>query len=71
MTKLAPARVASLMVGVWFLTISVGDCLGGAASLYSSLPLPTLSGAVAAFAFAAIVLAPTLRPTVRLMSGVK
>jgi POT family proton-dependent oligopeptide transporter len=73
MTKLAPARVASLMMGVWFLTISVGDYLGGrAASLYSSLPLPTLFGSVAAFAFAAaIVLALMIKPTVRLMSGVK
>ena len=73
MTKLAPAKVASLMMGVWFLSISVGDYLGGrAASLYSSLALPTLFGAVAGFAFvAAIVLALMIRPTVRLMSGVK
>ena len=73
MTKLAPARVASLMMGVWFLTISVGSYLGGrAASFYSSLPLPMLFGAVAAFAFgAAIVLALLIRPTVKLMSGVK
>ena len=73
MTKLAPERVAGLMMGVWFLTISIGDYLGGrAASLYSSLPLPTLFGAVAAFAFAAaVVLAFLIRPTVRLMSGVK
>ena len=39
---------------------------------FESMPLPTLFGAVAAFAFgAAIVLILLIRPTVRLMSGVK
>jgi proton-dependent oligopeptide transporter, POT family len=73
MTKLAPARVVSLMMGVWFLSISVGNYLGGqAASLYASLPLPKLFGAVGAFAFvAAIILFLIVKPTVRLMSGVK
>jgi len=73
MTKLAPARVASLMMGLWFMSISIGDYLGGrAASLYSSLPLPTLFGSVAMFPFAAaIILALLIKPTVRLMGGVK
>ncbi len=73
MTKLAPERVASLMMGVWFLSISVGDYLGGrAASLYASLPVPTLFGVVAAFAFvAAAVMFLMVKPTERLMSGVK
>jgi POT family proton-dependent oligopeptide transporter len=48
MTKLAPARIVSLMMGVWFLGASVGNFLGGqAASFYESLPLPTLLTAVA------------------------
>jgi POT family proton-dependent oligopeptide transporter len=48
MTKLAPPRIVGLMMGVWFLAASVGNFLGGqAASLYESLPLPTLLGAVA------------------------
>ena len=29
MTKLAPARIAGLMMGVWFLAISVGNFIGG------------------------------------------
>jgi proton-dependent oligopeptide transporter, POT family len=29
MSKLAPARVAGLMMGVWFLSISTGNYLGG------------------------------------------
>jgi proton-dependent oligopeptide transporter, POT family len=48
MTKLAPARIVSLMMGVWFLGASVGNFLGGqAASFYETLPLPTLLTTVA------------------------
>ncbi|MGD0437754.1 MAG: oligopeptide:H+ symporter, partial [Bryobacteraceae bacterium] len=73
MTKLAPARIAGLMMGLWFVSISIGDYLAGkAASLYESMALPTLFGTVACFALAAaVVLALLIRPTVRLMSGVK
>jgi POT family proton-dependent oligopeptide transporter len=43
MTKLAPAKIVSLMMGVWFLAASVGNFLGGqAASFYESMPLPQL-----------------------------
>jgi POT family proton-dependent oligopeptide transporter len=73
MTKLAPARVAGMMMGLWFVSISIGDYLAGvAASVYESMPLPTLFGVVACFAFgAALVLALLIKPTVKLMSGVK
>jgi POT family proton-dependent oligopeptide transporter len=48
MTKLAPARIVSQMMGVWFLGASIGNFLGGqAASFYETLPLPTLLTAVA------------------------
>ena len=72
-TKLAPDRAAGFMMGIWFLSISIGNWLAGkAASLYSSMPLPTLFGSVAAFTIgAAVVLALLIKPTVRLMSGVK
>ena len=73
MTKLAPARVAGFIMGMWFLSTSIGNWLAGkAASMYSSMPLPTLFGTVAAFSIvAAIVLALLIKPTVRLMHGVK
>ncbi len=73
MTKLAPARVAGMMMGVWFMSISIGSYLGAqAASLYESLPVPTLFGYVAGFAFVAtVILVILIKPTVRLMSGVK
>jgi len=73
MTKLAPERAAGFMMGIWFLSTSIGNWMAGkAASLYSSMPLPTLFGSVAAFSIgAAVVLTLLIRPTVRLMSGVK
>jgi POT family proton-dependent oligopeptide transporter len=73
MTKLAPERAAGFMMGIWFLSTSIGNWLAGeAASLYSSMPLPTLFGSVAAFSIAAaLVLALMIKPTVRMMSGVK
>jgi proton-dependent oligopeptide transporter, POT family len=51
MTKLAPKRIASLMMGVWFVSISVGDYLSGKlASVYDTMPLPQLFGTVGASA---------------------
>jgi len=49
MTKLAPARVVSLMMGVWFLAASVGNFIGGTVSgFYETFELPTLFGVIAA-----------------------
>ena len=73
MTKLAPARVAGLMMGVWFVSISIGNYMGGRmAAFYEALPLPALFGAVGVFAVAAgVLLAMFLKPIVRLMAGVR
>jgi POT family proton-dependent oligopeptide transporter len=73
MTKLAPQRVGGFMMGVWFLSISIGDWAAGkAASFYESMPLPELFGAVAALSVAAaVVMVLLIKPTVRLMAGVK
>jgi proton-dependent oligopeptide transporter, POT family len=73
MSKLAPARVAGMMMGLFFVSISIGDYLAGtAASLYESMPLPELFGVVAAISFgAAVVLVMLVKPTVKLMGGVK
>jgi proton-dependent oligopeptide transporter, POT family len=72
-SKLAPARVAGMMMGLFFVSISIGDYLAGtAASLYESLPLPTLFGVVVAISLgAAVVLVVLIKPTVKLMGGVK
>jgi POT family proton-dependent oligopeptide transporter len=64
MTKLAPARIAGLMMGVWFLASAVGNYIGGrVASFYEAWPLPSLFGAVAAFAIVSgLVLLVIARP---------
>lgn len=71
MTKLAPARIASLTMGAWFLADSVGNYIGGLwASAYETFPLPILFGLVGAVSLlvGAILLA-FLRPIKNLMSG--
>jgi POT family proton-dependent oligopeptide transporter len=50
MTKLAPARIVGLMMGVWFLATAVGNYIGGrVGGLYESLSLPSLFGMVGLF----------------------
>jgi POT family proton-dependent oligopeptide transporter len=73
MTKLAPARAAGFVMGIWFLGTAIGNWLAGrAGSLFDSMPLPQLFGTVAVSALiAAVFLAILIKPTVRLMSGVK
>ena len=71
-TKLAPARVAGLMMGVWFLSTSIGDYIGGRmASFYTSWPLPVLFSAVAAYCIVlGLALALFVKPMKKLMGGV-
>ena len=57
MTKLAPVRIVSLMMGVWFLGASVGNYIGGnLAGFYETWPLPSLFTAVGLFGIAAGVI---------------
>ena len=69
MSTLAPARIAGLMMGVWFLATSLGNFIGGrVAAFYESMALPTLFGAVAIFAIAAgLILAAFVGPMKRLV----
>jgi POT family proton-dependent oligopeptide transporter len=73
MTKLAPARVAGLMMGVWFLATSVGDYIGGRlTSIYESFSPTSLFGAVAVFCVVlGLIMALFTKPMKRLMGGVK
>ena len=70
-TKLAPARIAGLTMGVWFLALSVGNYLGGrVAGLYEGFSLPELFGSVAAYALvAAVLLALLIKPIQRMLSA--
>ena len=71
-SKLAPARVLSLMMGVWYLSISLGNFIGGrVAGQFEKFPLPDLFGAVfLTSAVAAVLLAFLSKPIRNLMSGV-
>lgn len=72
-TKLAPVRVAGLMMGVWFLSIATGNFLGGRlAAFYGELPMHDLFRTTALFSIVAGgILALLVKPVARLMGGVK
>jgi POT family proton-dependent oligopeptide transporter len=69
-TKLAPMRIAGMMMGVFLMSISVGTYLGGqVASVYDQYSLPTLFGLVAAAALvAAVILALFIKPIARMLA---
>ena len=69
MTRLAPARIAGLVMGVWFLAASVGNYLGGAvASLYETFALPALFAAITAVALlATLFMAVSIKPLRRML----
>lgn len=73
MSKLAPERAAGFMMGIWFLSTSIGNWLAGrAVSVSASMSLPTMFSTVGWFSIgAAVVLGLLIKPTVRLMQGVK
>jgi len=69
-TKLAPARVAGLMMGVWYLAISVGNFIGGRlSSLYGSMPLPNLFGIIAAAGIGGGLVMFALTPSIKRLMG--
>jgi POT family proton-dependent oligopeptide transporter len=71
-TKLAPARLVGSMMGVWFLSIALGNLIGGeVAGFFETFPLPKLFGAVfLTTTVSAVILALLVKPIRRLMSGV-
>ena len=70
MTKLAPAKIVSLVMGIWFLGASVGNFLAGqAASFYEHLPMPTLLMSVAVLPIALGVLMLIFRKKLTEMQG--
>jgi POT family proton-dependent oligopeptide transporter len=70
MSRLAPMRIAGLIMGVWYLSISVGNYMAGmASSVYETMPLTTLFTIVTVTAFAAgLVLALLVRPMRRMLA---
>jgi POT family proton-dependent oligopeptide transporter len=69
-TKLAPARVAGLMMGVFYLAIAGGNFIGGRlSSLYGSMPLPQLFGLIAAVGIGAGLVMFMLTPPIKRLMG--
>jgi proton-dependent oligopeptide transporter, POT family len=71
-TKLAPQRTVGQMMGVWFLSMSLGNLIAGrVAGQFESMPLPQLFGQVAAVGLVAgVLLLLVSRPLRRMMGGV-
>jgi len=71
-TKLAPARIVGLMMGVFFLSNALGNKLAGwSAGFISTTPLPTLFGVTAGVCLvAALIMFVLIRPVKNLMGGV-
>jgi POT family proton-dependent oligopeptide transporter len=72
MTKLAPAKVVSQMLGIWFLATAEGNFIGGqVAGVFEKFPLVKIFGAVAGvcvvFTLIAVIL---IKPLKRLMGEV-
>jgi proton-dependent oligopeptide transporter, POT family len=70
MTKLAPQRIVAMIMGVWFLSISVGEWIGGrVAAVYDQFPLPTLFGVVAGFCIVCAALLTLFNKPMKRLSG--
>jgi POT family proton-dependent oligopeptide transporter len=72
-TKLSPARIVGLAMGIWFLSNALGNKLAGwAAGFIATLPLASLFGWVAAVTLvSALLLFAIVRPVRGLMGGVR
>ncbi len=70
MTKLAPARYAGLMLGVWFLASSVGNFIGGnVAGFYETFTTDQIFTAVTLFVLVmALILALFVKPIRRMLA---
>lgn len=69
-TKLAPTRIVGAMMGLWFLSIAVGNKLAGwVAGFFDRLPLPDLFGRVALVTFVSALILLALTPPIRRLMG--
>jgi proton-dependent oligopeptide transporter, POT family len=72
-TKLAPARILGVMMGVWFLSNALGNKIAGtAAGFVSSMPLQSLFGTMGAILLVAgLVMFALVKPVGYLMRGAR
>jgi POT family proton-dependent oligopeptide transporter len=70
MTKLAPARICGLMMGVWFLATSVGNFIAGRlAGFYEQMPLPELFTTIAIWGIVPGVILLLATPWIKRLMG--
>ncbi len=70
MTKLAPVRIAGLMMGVWFLAASVGNFMSGRVSgFYQEMPLPNLFMTIAIVGVVAGLILLSMSRTIKRLMG--
>ena len=72
-TKVSPARIVGLMMGVWFLSNAFGNKLAGwSAGFFSSMPLETLFSIVTGVLLVtALVMFALVKPLRRLMGDTR
>ncbi len=72
-TKLSPARMVGLMMGVWFLSLAFGNKLAGSLAAYvETMPLYSMFGSIAAVLLvAAVIMFALTKPVKRLMAGAR
>ena len=72
-TKLAPKRLVSQMMGTWFMGSALGNLIAGlVAGQFQSVPLPELFGRVALWAAAGgFLMLLFFKPIKKLMGGVR
>jgi POT family proton-dependent oligopeptide transporter len=72
-TKLAPKRLVSQMMGTWFMGSALGNLIAGlVAGQFQSVPLPELFGRVALWSAAGgFVMLLFFKPIKKLMGGVR
>jgi POT family proton-dependent oligopeptide transporter len=72
-TKLSPARVVGLMMGIWFMATALGNYVAGwvAGFLENRSFSEVFQTATLSVAVAAVILALLIRPIKRMMGGVK
>ena len=72
-TKLSPARLVGLMMGVWFVSLAFGNKLAGSLAAYvETMPLYTMFSSIAGVLLgAAVIMLLLVRPVRHLMGDVK
>jgi len=72
-TKLSPARVVGLMMGIWFMATALGNYVAGwVAGFLENRPFSQVfQSAALSVAIAALVLAVLIPPIKRMMGGVR